>query len=45
MNKDNFTFQRSMHGQNNAPLPGIRIPSKIVKVTGYPLNIFVGAKS
>ena len=34
MNKDNFTFQKSMRGQNNAPLPGIRIPSKIVKNRG-----------
>ena len=34
MNNDNFTFQRSMCGQNNAPLPRIRIPSSIVQNRG-----------
>ena len=34
MNNDNFTFQRSMRGQNNAPLPGIRIPSRVVQNRG-----------
>ena len=34
MNNDNFTFQRRMRGRNNAPLPGIRIPSRVVQNRG-----------
>lgn len=31
MRNDNFTFQRRMHSENNAPLPGIRIPMRTVQ--------------
>ena len=34
MNNDSFTFQRGMRGRNNAPLPGIRIPSSVVQNRG-----------
>ena len=34
MNNDDFTFQISRRGRNNAPLPGIRIPSRVVQNRG-----------
>ena len=34
MNNDSFTFQRRMRGRNNAPLPEIRIPSRVVQNRG-----------
>ena len=39
MNNDDFTFQISRRGQNNAPLPGIRIPSRVVQNRGMRANM------
>ena len=39
MNNDDFTFQISRRGQNNAPLPGIRIPSRVVQNRGMRDNM------
>ena len=39
MNNDDFTFQISRHGQNNIPLLGIRIPSRVVQNRGMRDNM------